>query len=193
MDEITTNNTTDKFNPENLRLSQNFLAMGGGVKKHLLSVPVRKPNKQDFVRVHPSKNYRLEGLVLEIKDENETYLVQPSLYNELLGDAVPKVILTAITKQNALFLWPIRLPDTDGKLDTWNSSALEAAKIAETAWVRVSSNKHMAGYDVYEAIGTFQEPEWPDTSFSELLKIAFKDRFIENLDHHALKKLRGEI
>jgi len=193
MNQVVQANIEDKFNPANLRLSQNFLAMGGGVKKRLLTIPARKPNKQDFVRVHPSESYRLEALVLEIKEENETYIVHPSLYSELLGDVVPKIILTAITKQNVLFLWPIRLPDADGKLDTWNSSALEAAKIAETAWVRVSSNKHMGGYDVYEAVGSFQEPEWPSNSFQELLEMAFKDRFIGNLDHHVLRKLRGEI
>src|SRR6478609_4411349 len=42
----------DPFDPENLRLDQSFVETSG-VKKLLTTVPVRKPNNQDFVRVHP--------------------------------------------------------------------------------------------------------------------------------------------
>ena len=40
---------TDRFDPSRLRLSQNFVE-SVGVKKALLTVPVRKPGRQDFVR-----------------------------------------------------------------------------------------------------------------------------------------------
>lgn len=42
----------DPFDPENLRLDQSFVETSG-VKKLLTTVPVRKPNNQDFVRVRP--------------------------------------------------------------------------------------------------------------------------------------------
>jgi hypothetical protein len=35
-------------------------------------------------------------------------------------------------------------------------------------------------------------PTWPELSFGELLKIAFKSRYIDTLDHPVLLKLRGE-
>jgi hypothetical protein len=41
----------DPFDPANLRLDQNFLKMAGA-KKLLTTVPVRRPNKQDYIRVH---------------------------------------------------------------------------------------------------------------------------------------------
>jgi hypothetical protein len=44
--------TTSLFDPSVLRLSQNF-SEATGVKKLVTTVPVRKPNKQDFIRVHP--------------------------------------------------------------------------------------------------------------------------------------------
>jgi hypothetical protein len=47
----------DPFDLENLRLPQNF-SETAGVKKLLRTVPVRRPNKQDFVRVHPDESYR---------------------------------------------------------------------------------------------------------------------------------------
>ncbi len=42
----------DPFNLERLRLSQDFESKVG-VRKRLITVPVRKPNRQAFIRVHP--------------------------------------------------------------------------------------------------------------------------------------------
>ena len=63
----------DPFDLERLVLSQNF-AETAGVKKLLTTVPVRKPNAQDFVRTHPSPDYRRDFLMLELKDDREQYL-----------------------------------------------------------------------------------------------------------------------
>ena len=54
----TTNNIPDPFDPAALRLGQKF-ADGVGVKKHTTTVPTRKPNRQDFVRVDPRPEYRV--------------------------------------------------------------------------------------------------------------------------------------
>ena len=48
------------FDPAALRLDQSF-ADTVGVKKHLMTVPVRKPNRQDFVRVHPDPAYQADA------------------------------------------------------------------------------------------------------------------------------------
>ena len=56
MTEITNHEPTpDPFDPAALRLDQSF-ADTVGVKKHVTTVPVRKPNRQDFVRVHPDRS-----------------------------------------------------------------------------------------------------------------------------------------
>ncbi len=182
----------NKFNPDKLRLSQNFGEMAG-VKKKLVTVPVRKPHKQEFIRVRPGDDYRLETGILELKDDRENYLVTPDVYKEISNDAVRKVLFTAMTRQGVLFLWPVRLPDADGKLDSWNQSALEGAKFAETGWVKISSNKSLAAYEIFDASAQISEPEWPDVTFPEILEIAFKGKFIDILDHALLKTLRGEI
>jgi hypothetical protein len=70
---------------------------------------------------------------------------------------------------------------------------LAAAKLAETKWIRVVANMAAGCYDVYEATGISVEPQWPDMEFKEILRLCFKDRFIESLDHPFLKKLRGEV
>lgn len=76
VNEAPTSGTIDLFDPENLRLSQDFAA-DLGVKKILLTVPVRKPNRQTFIRTHRSSEYRLATSLLELKNENETYLAFP--------------------------------------------------------------------------------------------------------------------
>jgi hypothetical protein len=180
------------FDLRRLRLSQNFAATIG-VKKAITTVPVRKPDRQSFVRVHPDPDWRLETAVIEVKEDRETYLVDPSLWSELPGDIVPKVLFTAINRQGVVFLWPVRLPAEDGKHDEWNRSALEAAQMAMKEWVRVAANMSLGAYDIYVASGDLSEPEWPEVGFEKLLEVAFRDRFIRTFDHPVIRKLRGEL
>ena len=183
--------STNPFDPANLRLSQNFGA-SAGVKKLTTTIPVRKPGKQDYVRVHPDPAYHIETAVLEFKEERETFLVAPELWDELPGELTPKALFTTISRQKVVSLWPIRLPGEDGRIDEWNESAMDAATLAQKQWVRVSANMSLGAYDVYEAGGEIPEPEWPELDLGQILEIAFKGRFIKDSDHPALKRLRGE-
>lgn len=180
-----------QFDPSRLRLSQNF-SESVGVKKALLTVPVRKPGRQDFVRTHPDSTYRLETAVIELKEDRETYLIDPELWHELPGEIIPKVLFTTINRQGVLSLWPVRLPREDGRHDEWNRSALEAADLAQGKWLRVAANMSLGAYEVYEAVSKLPEPDWPEVTFSEILKIAFRERFITDLSHPVVRRLRGE-
>jgi len=103
------------FDPASLRLDQSF-AEKAGVKKLTTTVPVRKPNRQDFVRVHPDESYRLTpAAIIESKEEREIYIVLPEMAKELPGEFAAATLHTAITRQNVLFIWPIKLPAPDGK------------------------------------------------------------------------------
>jgi len=179
------------FDLSRLRLSQNF-SEKVGVKKALLTVPVRKPGRQDFIRVHPREDMCIQTAVLELKDDRETYLVDPDLWSELPSELAPKALFTTMNRQGVLTLWPVRLPSEDGRHDEWNRSALEAVEIAKTRWIRVVANMSLQAYEVYEAMGNFADPDWPDVSFQKILEIAFKDRFIRTLDHPVIRRLRGE-
>jgi hypothetical protein len=181
------------FDPARLRLSQDF-AVGLGVKKALLTIPVRKPAKEWWVQVCPDEAYRMQTYVVDLKEDREMYLVERSLWPELAGEGTfgPRALFTAINRQGVLFLWPIRLPGPDGKLDEWNASALEAARRASGSWVRVVANMGLGAYDVYETQAQWPEPQWPTEPFSDLLRVAFKNRYIDRLDHAILKQLRGE-
>ncbi len=182
----------DPFDLSRLRVSQDF-AQTLGVRKLLTTVPVRKPNRQEFIRVRPGEDYRLETVILELKEDRESYLIEPNLWSELPGELVVKVLFTCINRQGVLTLWPVRMPGEDGRQDPWNASALEAADLARKRWVRVVANMSLGAYDVFEASGNLPEPEWPELTLQEILKIAFKGRYITELDHPVVRRLRGEV
>jgi hypothetical protein len=56
----------------------------------------------------------------------------------------------------------------------------------------VMTDQYEGCYRVFSAEAKFKEPEWPKMSFSEILKIAFKDRLIKSPDHPVIKKLLGQ-
>lgn len=180
----------DPFDLTNLRLDQSFVE-SAGVKKLLTTVPVHKPNPQDYIRVHPSPEYRAPFAIIELKDDREIYLVPPLIARELPGEFTMATIYAAINRQGVAFLWPVRLPAPDGRVLEWHRSAAEAAELAMRRWIRVKANMSLGAYEMFEATGTIPDPKWPELPFQELLRIAFKDRYVGNLDHAVIKRLRG--
>ena len=179
------------FDLESLRVSQDFVK-DSGVKKLLTTVPVRKPNRQDFVRVHHDSSYVLDTMLLNLKEERETYLVAPSFREEIPQELTHTRLALATNRQKVLFLWQLRLPSSSGKTDAWSMSALEAYEEAKKNWVRISANMSLGAYEIYEALGNLSDPEWPDESMDEILRIAFRNSFIDSYDHPVLRRLRGE-
>jgi hypothetical protein len=182
----------DPFDPDSLRLSQGFTAMTD-VKQVLLTVPVRKPSPQDFVRTRPEEEWQLTTAVIYQNEEREFYIVDRDLRLALLGEIRPVRLVTAMNRQQVVFLWPLWLPDATGRTNRWHESALEAAKHSETKWTRLCADMSLGAYRVYQAQGQLPEPQWPVETLRDLLAIAFKDRRIDSLDHPVLKRLRGEI
>jgi hypothetical protein len=181
----------DPFDLDRLRISQNF-ADAIGVKRALLTVPVRRPDRQWFIRTHPEESYRLPVLTLEDRDTSEIYLIEPSLGPSLVNETAAVQLFTAVNRQGVTFLWPIKLSQEKGRHNEWNESALAAAKLAMSRWVRVASNRSLGAYETFYAEGELDQPEWPGLSFKELLTIAFRNRFIDSIHHELLRRLRGE-
>ncbi len=186
------NQPSDPFNPAKLRLSQRA-SFQPDARKLTTMIPVQKPSRQEFIRVHPDANWCLETAILEDKENRETYLVDADIWPEIPGETIPKVLYTTVNRHGTVKLWPIKLPEEDGSLDSWNRSALDAAERAKTKWIRVVADMNLSGYAVWEAASDLEDPEWPSLSFEEILKIAFKDHFIDHLDHPVMRRLRGEI
>lgn len=181
----------DPFDPARLRLTESAQI---GVQKVQTLITCGKPNRQQFVRVHPAEEYRMQTALFTDEVNRESYLVAPELWDELAGEIQPTFLFAAVTKTtNNVFLWPVRVPDTDGRRNNWHLSALRAAELAMTKWVRVQANMADGKYDVFEATGAIPDPEWPTMSFRDMLQLCFDDRFIDSLDHPILKQLRGEV
>ena len=180
------------FDPKRLRIAGAF-SQGPTARRIMTNVPVRKLNRQEWFRVHPDPDMRLDTLLLEVRDERLTYLVAPDIAPAIPGEAVAKTLYATITRQGVVLLWPVRLPDEQGRLDEWNTVAHQAAQRAETNWIRLAANMGAGTYEVYEAMDQIGEPDWPDLTFERILEMAFKDRYIDNLDHPVIRRLVGEL
>ena len=185
------NNATDPFNPLSLRIDP---AMGAalGVKKALVHISVRKPNRQEYFRTRPEPDYRIITAILELKEERETYLVVPEIAAIFPGEVRVVELRICVTRSGAPFLWAVPLPTPDGRENAWHKTARDAAEMAETSWVRVAANMSAGCYDVFEAPKGLSEPDWPDHSLADLLRVGFgANRLIDTVDHPVLKRLRG--
>jgi hypothetical protein len=171
-----------RINPETLETT--------GVKKLLTTVPVRKPLPKHFVRVRPEPHYRETFAFIEF--EREIYIVDLGAVPELQRECFFATLFVAISRNGVLFVWPVKVPPPDGKILEWHTSAAMAAQAAMKRWVRVESNMDLGAYEIYEAAGSIPDPTWPDLSFKEIHRIAFKDKIIRDRDHPVVKRLRGE-
>jgi hypothetical protein len=183
----------DPYDPATYRKSV-CLEAAAGVKKELTDIRVGTPNKAHWVRCHPDPEYTFRAWVIELKEEQETYLVLPHLWPGLMGEATfkPKRLTLAVTMQGTPFLWAVRVPaDDTAEPDRWMRAPLEAVRLAGTKWARITWNELSRQHDVMTCESAV-EPEWPKHTMKELLRIAFKNLVIDSPDHPVLKRLRGE-
>src|SRR3954447_7042767 len=179
----------DPFDPASLRLDPGAELVA--VKKVIVRVPVRKPGPQEFVRVHPDPGRRLDTALIDLKEERETYLLAPGLRAELGDEAKPTRLYTAISRAGALFLWPVALPGPDGRQNPWHQSAHRAAELAIREWVRLRASQEAGEYEIHAAAAPLPEPEWPDLSLKEMVRLAFSETLIDSVDHPVVRRLRG--
>jgi hypothetical protein len=188
--------TEDLFDWDSIALPQNYQE-SSGVKKLISRIPVERPNPHEFVRVHPDLSY--QAPVFEDKLDKEIYvLMDAQLQEQLFSELVFKIFYVCVNQQGVLKLWPIRLPDADGKLDSYNRTAMEAVNIAKKKWIRIKANKDLGGYDVFVAENQTVPPKWPDIikepkAMHRILEIAFRDNRIFDLNHPVIRRnIKGE-
>ena len=153
-------------------------------------IPVRKPPKTAFFRVHPFLDYRMQAGIITHENTGEHYLVVGALCEDLLGEAAFSscLIVTAVTRQGTLFLWPLKATSDN----SWSRSAREAVEIATREWIRLRSDRELGAYVPMAARNQASEPVWPAMKFPEILAIAFRGKIISDHNHPILRELRGE-
>lgn len=183
-------NIDQTFDLKKLRIDQNF-EQKIGVEKKIISIPVRKPKKQEFVRIHHDDQYSIELALLVFDEDGEIYLVMPEVV-PFLSEAFRARVCLTINRQGVPFLWWTKPVKQDTPNQEWNRTALVAMNIAKERWVKVVANRSVGAYEISVPISELPEPKWPDISFQEILRIAFSGKTIDSSDHIILKKLRGE-
>ncbi len=177
------------FDPRSLRIGQR-LGEGPTTRKLVTTVQVRKPNRQEYFRVHPDQTYRLDSAARGQSGGRDL----PGRPGDRAGDPWRGCCQDPLSDRHATWRTPAVAGAIAGRARTaWNAAAHQAALSAEARWVRIAANKGAGTYDAYEALDQVAEPAWPDLSFERLLEMAFKNRFIDNLDHPVVRRLLGEF
>lgn len=181
-----------KLDLNKLALPQDFQNMPGA-RKLWTVIPVRKPSKTEFFRVLDDDKYTIQTAIIELKEENETYLIDPQLLVDLSEFIVPVQVVMAVTRMGALMVWPVKLPQE--RRNAWHDTALQAAELARTKWVCMRANMHAGCYDVLQATGKLPEPEFPTTelTFQGMLELAFRDFYVDNISHPLVLRLSGQV
>ena len=187
----------DPFDLDSLRLGSDFSA-GLGVRRVITTIPVRKPSKDEWFRRRAGDGWALQTAVLEVEKgtERTVYILARHLWTDYSGEITPAVLYICMNRQGDLFVWRVKLPGPDGRPNTWTDSALEIARAATTTWCRMKSDMTNGIYTHFVPADdvVLPEPAWPtDLTMADILRIAFRGRLIESVDHPVLRELRGEL
>ena len=158
-------------------------------------IPVRKPSKKQFFRVHPDTAW--SGKFALFKDEESgdaMYLVAGLVYEadpDFAENCDAVLLFYCQYRSGTPFLWPAKLP-TGGQGDTWHESALAIAAEARERWVKMTSDRTASCYVKTVPDAVFADPEWPGNySFADALRWGFKDRVITDPEHAVIRRAKG--
>lgn len=195
-----TKNATEKaaanpnpFNPESLRITQDFAA-AEGAQTLFNRIPVRKPDRQEWFRVHPGEDMRLDMAVVELKEEREIFVLTPNVAQELPGEWFPVRMFVCVNRQQKAFLWPCKLPRESAKLGRDAAeSALETAAEGMVRWVNMRWDGHIKAYATRVPAPGIQLPEpiWPPQSLPKLLEVGVGKNLVDSMEHPLILRLNG--
>jgi len=175
---------------KNVRLPTNYGATLG-VKKLLTTIQVGRPKKAQFFRTHQSEDMVFPSMILENNEAQETYVVFPEVAQAISELVRPVFLHAAIDRQNNVFLIPVPLPGDSGVRHPAHESLAQAVEYAKVKWIRLNFNKHISGYDIYQAEALLPEPEWPSGDIESYVQVAFRGRVITSLDHPVIQAHLG--
>lgn len=153
-------------------------------------VPIRKPDKLKFYRVHPK--FVLDRYILVVRDgmDETSYLITADL-RKLVPEAVTKArIYPYISTTKTVALWRVNHPKEGSRRNRKvYDSAARATEAAKNEWTRVWWNAEVGSYSYQTARVDLGEPQWPDMDFQEMLETAFDGLVIDTADHPVLRAI----
>jgi hypothetical protein len=151
---------------------------------------VRKPPADHYVHVHPDPDFNgvfplyADSLVKRY----EPYLIAPELMDTLPPQVKVNVkwvrLAVAVTDTGLLFLWHVAQTGSE-----FHESGDSCILTTMTVWKKVIPEG--SGYRMEPPEVSLADPVFPGWRFEEYLTRAFKDRYIDNLNHEIIKRLRG--
>ena len=151
----------------------------------------------EFIRVRDDDDYWIECMTLDYAPENgrkETYFIDHRLLNNLAAGGPERSQMVA----------PVHGDDPPGYVTSRGASRSTTADRASSRraprWSaprRPSTCGHASHGRTGTAMcrstaqGDFGDPQWAEHTFEELLDLAFKDTYIDSLDHPAIRDLMG--
>ena len=189
-------NTKSKSIFDNLddhRLSPAELGAGGGVDREVdPTIAVRRPRPREYFRVHPDPAMSFTTAVVFDRDEmrNDVFFVAANMRDALVGETKPALLVPCITRQDALFVWPLPLP-VDGRQNEWHERARLALERGKTRWTRMAADMTIGTYRLYEPVEAQPAPVWPNKSLQEILEVAFAGKVINSMDHPFVRRIQG--
>ena len=156
-------------------------------------VPVGKPSRDRFFRVHESSDWVYPAWFLENEATSESFILSEEVASILSGLVRPVELYTAIDRQNNVFFIPVPLPGPNGVRNPWHESRLQAVMRAMSVWLRITANNGLGGYDIFEVTAKLPDPIWPDLQMEDLLAIAFRGRIITDPDHPVVLEMLGGV
>ena len=185
----------DPFDPAQFRAPNTLDGSGDGIRREFTQIRIGKPKKSSFFRSHADPTYRLPVNIIEYDSGmmKEEFLVMPTVTEALVEEAKPQLLVLCVDKMGTPFLWlaPRQAEDGFQRTNLWNTSALEALKLSETKWVRMSANMAEGAYTIHTS-SSDSAPDWPDLRLNELIKLGFgEERVIRDMNHPVVKRLLG--
>jgi hypothetical protein len=160
-----------------------------------VNIAVSRPSNGVYFRVNARPEMILDNsTVVRPKEgiDRPFYFVVPAMrtHPKLAPRLIPVTIAVVYTWPTGdILLWPVPIPGTRD-FKPWRS-ARAAYERAQENWLQMVWNGERADFDIETAEGIDKEPDWPSESLSELLKIAFVEKIIDNADHPYVRQLRG--
>jgi hypothetical protein len=164
-------------------------------KTVLVNVEVDKPANNVYFRVNEHPDFQLDDATV-LRDTEGTrkafYYVVPAMRaHPKLAPRLRKVTLSLVYTWPGgnILIWPVPIV-SDREFKVWKS-ARAAFDLAQTEWVQIVWSEEKSDYEVEVAERVDRQPVWPAKTFSELLKLAFADKVIDNEEHPYVRRLRG--
>jgi hypothetical protein len=152
------------------------------------NIPIKKPGKGNYFRVHPDPSYRLYDVPVFEEDGGDIYLPELELPDDVLEFVTHMNLFTAVSHRGKLFVWKFKATDT-----SWLHSNLRVAKRAMEEWIRIKADFETGGYNVFPAPEPLhsKKPTFPTMSPEEIFTLAFDGRRITSVEHPVIRGHRG--